>query len=316
MKAQKTLNKAFAAFLGDEDDTLLRLAILKERADYRKYFTVERRKAVESAYSKIEKGNAKGPGYIPDEKTSDTLADFQGELRFRFGIRDSLPTRHNHPPLGQALDLLDPRADAREIPEAVRRSVLPHLFYTPGIREVIPASVQARRGRGEAPWRTTSPDCEPYERLWKIDLRKKPSQLLREFKGALAAVDGHREMDPGAYAGWTQDRTRKRAEAWTHLKVWQLRRRIPKPSFAEIGKELRITEEAAKKSLLRAGELIYGRPFTRKVWEEMREEYSELCPEMFEERISTREYMPNNFTEIADSYSYNEWLTREDEAEP
>jgi hypothetical protein len=326
MKHEEVIGKAIRTFQDDEEDALLRLAILKERADYRKFFTPELRKAVESARAKIEKGNAKGPGYIPDERTSDTLADFRGELLHRFGIRDALPTRHNHPPLGQALDLLDPRTDAGEIPEAVRRSALTRLFYTPGVREVIPASVPARRGRGEAPWRTSSPDCAPYERLWKIDLRKKPAQLLRELKAVLSAVDAHRGMDPGAYAAWKQDRSRKREEAWQHLKVWRLRRQIPKPSFPEIARGLHITPAATKKSFYRAYEMIYGEPFDLKAWEKdragkppktcsncpQREGCTEPCPEIFEEKKSTREYLTENIAKIGDSHSYNEWLTREE----
>ena len=38
MKNEEALNKAYRVFQGDEDDALLRLAILKERPDYRAYF--------------------------------------------------------------------------------------------------------------------------------------------------------------------------------------------------------------------------------------------------------------------------------------
>ena len=38
MKNEEALNKAYSVFQGDEDDALLRLAILKEWADYRAYF--------------------------------------------------------------------------------------------------------------------------------------------------------------------------------------------------------------------------------------------------------------------------------------
>ena len=39
MKNEEALNKAYRVFHGDEDDALLRLAILKERADYRAFRT-------------------------------------------------------------------------------------------------------------------------------------------------------------------------------------------------------------------------------------------------------------------------------------
>ncbi|MGB6409980.1 MAG: hypothetical protein WBF16_02130 [Candidatus Deferrimicrobiaceae bacterium] len=53
MKHEETLKKAIQASRDDDDDVLLRLALLKERADYRKFFTVALREAVETAYSKI-----------------------------------------------------------------------------------------------------------------------------------------------------------------------------------------------------------------------------------------------------------------------
>jgi len=85
------------------------------------------------------------------------------------------------------------------------------------------------KGKGECPRIVEDAECEPYERLYKIDLRKKPAQLFREFKAALAAVDARRGLDPAEHTAWKQDRTRKRAEEWDHLEVWRLRRQVPNP---------------------------------------------------------------------------------------
>ena len=82
MKHEETLKKAIQAFRDDDDDVLLRLALLKERADYRKFFTVALRRAVETAYSRIDEENAKGPGHFADEETENTIAVFLGKLRW------------------------------------------------------------------------------------------------------------------------------------------------------------------------------------------------------------------------------------------
>src|SRR4030042_1091901 len=110
MKHEEAYKKASRTFRDDKDDVLLRLAILKERADYRKYFTVELRKAVENAYSKMEEASAKGPGHFADdEEVHITSANFLGNLRHRFGV-----IQLGIPPYFTAaewLDVLDPLVD-------------------------------------------------------------------------------------------------------------------------------------------------------------------------------------------------------------
>ena len=151
MKHEETLKKTIQAFRDDDDDVLLRLALLKERADYRKFFTVALRRAVETAYSRIDEENAKGPGHFADEETENTIAVFLGKLRYRFGVQQlGIPAYRT---LTEWLDVLDPLMDVREIPAKVRRSILPRLFYTSGIREVVPKS-----------W--TSPDFVDNRQVW------------------------------------------------------------------------------------------------------------------------------------------------------
>jgi hypothetical protein len=310
MKNVEALNKAFRVFQGDEDDALLRLAKLKERADYRKYFA-ENIGKVKAAY--------------PRDKSGTTIRVFYDGMLRRFGI---LPSSYACRPIEEWASFFDPLTDAREAPETVRREILPWLFYWPGVREVVSLTrpdsvVTVIRGKGECPRIVEDAECEPYERLYKIDLWKKPAQLFGEFKAALAAVDARRGLDPAEYTAWKQDRTRKRAEEWDHLEVWRLRRQVPKPTFPEIAKRLRITPAAAKKSFYRAYELIYGTPFDLEAWKKeragnpfqtcancpQRQGCTEPCPEIFEEKTSTREYLTENIAESGDSHSYSEWLT-------
>jgi hypothetical protein len=74
MKNEEALNKAYRVFQGDEDDALLRLAILKERADYRTYFA-ENIGKVKAAYSR--------------DKSENTVRRFREEMLRRFGILPS-----------------------------------------------------------------------------------------------------------------------------------------------------------------------------------------------------------------------------------
>lgn len=327
MNHEEAFIKATRTFRDDEDDVLLRVAILKERADYRKYFTVELRKAVESAYSKIEEENTKGPGhFVDDEEVHNTSAHFLGKLRHRFGIQQlGIPPYRT---TAEWLDVLDPRVDVRGIPAKVRRSVLPRLFYSPGIREVVSRSdrLPCSNKHPVEIANTTSTDCAPYERLWKIDLRKKPSQLVQEFKADLAVVDARRGMDPAAYKAWKQDRTRKRKEAWDHLKVWKMRRE--RKGFIEIARTLKIKTSTAKMNFYRAHELIEGIPYDSKRFKlenwNLREcktcsdnpvnggTCKNLCPDM-EERVGRgKAYSIGLKTEqMQDLSTRDEWLTSE-----
>jgi len=340
MKHEAALNKAFRVFQGDEDDALLRLAILKERADYRAYFA-ENIGKVKAAHSRRKKGRVKA--HPPDEETENTIRVFYDGMLRRFGI---LPSSYAGRPIEEWASFFDPLTDAREAPEAVRREILPWLFYWPGVREVVsltpPESVvTVIKGKGECPRIAEDAECEPYERLYKIDLRKKPAQLLQEFKAALDAVDARRKMVPAEYAAWKQDRSRKREEAWTHLEVWRLRRQVPKPSFPEIAGKLPITPAAAKQSFYRTYELIYGEPYDREEWvkrlrgtaprtcKECPQRDSctdaDTCPALIDEMMSNDDYIPGDVevsdklegqsSSRADIAAFNKWSTREEENE-
>lgn len=334
MKHEEAIKKALRSFRDEEEDALLRLALLKERADYRGWFTVALRKTVEAAYARIGEENAKGPGYIPDEETINALAAFKGELRHRFGIR-GLTIPPSLTPTAW-LDVLDPAVNVEEIPAKIRRAILPRLFYTPGVWEVVPKSVHlpcSNKHPAEG-WETTSPECAPYERFWKIDLRKKRSQLLREFKARLDSVDAQRGMNPEAYEAWDQDRSRKREQAWQHLEVWKLRRE--RKGFIEIAKALRLktrtgklATSTAKMRFYRAYELIEGHTYDQEKYKlthwNLREcatcpehpdrggKCKELCPDILElvGKCVTPMKSHSKIDEIEMKHLSAEWFKRE-----
>jgi len=119
---------------------------------------------------------------------------------------------------------------------------------------------------------------KPYERFFSVDLRKKKKQILREFEEFLN--NAYRWKKFLQIETWKPDNSRLRAEAWTHLKVWKLRRK--KLSFSEIALELKLTEDTAKKSFYRAYELTQGRKYNpdmlkREVWLIRKNELKKTC---------------------------------------
>jgi hypothetical protein len=278
-------------FQDEEDFALLKLELLKLNSIYIKFFSKYRDKVAAAYAGRL----------ADDEEVWDTVAHFYGGLKYRFGIDvPSLrPCATHIIACDDLLTLLDPETASEEIPAEVRRFFLPRMFFTPGITLV---------------------SDDPDGKTVAIKFRnKKKAQLLEEFAAFLDFIEASYDM--------FFDRSRKREETRQHLTVWRMRRQIPMPSYPEIAKKLGITEAAAKKSVYRAFELIYGKPFDRKAWEKdraekhsktcanclQREGCTEPCPDIFEERISTREYLAENIAEISDSHSYNEWLTREED---
>ncbi|MDA8179569.1 MAG: hypothetical protein M0T69_08545 [Deltaproteobacteria bacterium] len=127
----------------------------------------------------------------------------------------------------------------------------------------------------------------PHERLLVVDLRKKKSELLKEFGTFFDRMKYHREntMDSEwkrSYSRWKLDTKRTRDEAWRYLEVWKLRRL--KKNFPCISLEMKISPDSAKKSFYRAYELIEGRTYDplvfRKLYRKIKkEELSRECGE-------------------------------------
>jgi len=116
MKNEEALNKAFRVFQDDEDDALLRLAKLKERADYRAYFAGNIGK-VKAAYSRRMEERAKGPRCPLDEEAENTIRRFREEMLRRFRI---LPSSYAARPIEEWASFFDPLIDARTAPAEVR----------------------------------------------------------------------------------------------------------------------------------------------------------------------------------------------------
>jgi hypothetical protein len=105
---------------------------------------------------------------------------------------------------------------------------------------------------------------DSWERVLRIDLRRKREQLLQEFETFLNSIDSEKtkptsimsyskKLYQNYYNTWQQDRSRRRLETLRNLRIWQMRRE--RKSFALIAKEMNISDEVARKGFYRAFEL-------------------------------------------------------------
>lgn len=336
----------------------LRLALLKENSEYRRFFD-EHKSALCSCLSMIpEPGEDRSAELRRKTECMTTIGTFVADCETKFGMAP-----HAHPlfvrlyfpdpkggmeasprglSLDQALMFLDPATDVETIPKELSL-VFYEMFFRAGIYQVVPYNVPPIP-LGEGSREIGMPEkIQPYQRLLLVDLRENPTLLKERFAEFLDRIYWSRKASRpewrDSYAGWVPDRSRERKEAWQHLKVWRMRRQVPKPSFPEIARELRITPAAAKKSFYRAIELITGKRFDREAWEKdraekppktctncpQREGCTEPCPEIFEEKTSNPDFIPGDADvsetlegrtgSRADAYSYQEWLTRKEENE-
>jgi hypothetical protein len=246
-------------FQFDPDLARLKLALLKENFAYREFFQ-----------------KFAGDPYIPFP-----VGDFQ-----KFGLSGVRFSRGS-PRYKEVLILIDPFKDVNLDPKT-EESLLSKLFYSHGIMQI--EFDKKLPFEGFASTTKTSLErrgIKPHERALLLDLRKKKKQLLREFGEFIDNVYRHKnyatikkDSDFEFYKKLEPDISRFRKEAWTHLKVWKLRKkRMPFPKIAE-GFDL--SEDNARKSFYRAYELTQGRQYDpdklkRKVWLVRKSELKKTC---------------------------------------
>ena len=284
----------------------LRLALLKQRIDYRAFweqYSEKVTKALEVFLSANENLHNDPTQYCTERSEYYPLIkEFSNGLR-HFGIGSPLPDGAGRPlDIKTALSALDPFND--EIPEW-----LPISFSDdqPGIWQVVcgTPSVSWTEAPGEhysqciIPNNETLIPLEPSERLLKVDISRRKSELIAEFTTFLDRVKAHRDafsagkkMSAEAnYAQWEQDNSRYREECWQHLEVWKMRRQ--RKSFDTIAKEQKMKVPAAKKSFARAFELIEERKYDPALFKKYKEvkivELKNICDNCHERTTCTEE---------------------------
>lgn len=145
-------------------------------------------------------------------------------------------------------------------------NMLPILFTQDGIEELFKIRKLARwEEYKNRDWNYLNPS----ERILKIDLRKRKSELIKELRNYIErelslqkAAKQVWEIDqPLSYLLWEPENERQRKEAWSQLKVWKLRKQYI--NFNQIAIKLKIKKDTAKKRFYKAYERIYRKPFDK-----------------------------------------------------
>lgn len=278
------------AFKESLDNAKLKLALIKENFDYQEFF-----KSFLDAYQNRERG----------------VWPVMGFYRFGLaGIRRFIA----HPQKGifeEIVNLVNPDNDMNTVSDKTISEILPRLFYAHAVELIDTGETPPQEAGVMRPVKALN-KVEPFERIYKIDLRKKPAQILKEVEGYL---DRAHIANRGV---WIPDNSRARKEAWTHLKVWRLRKE--KKSFSEIARALHMTTAAAKKSFYRACELTQGRRYApemlkREIWHSGKYEKEDIkvtcdiCPQ----RATCKTLCPGVLRYISQDYVGQSWtILKED----
>ena len=285
-------------------EAVLKFALLKENFVYRQFYEELKK----DPYSKIPELIRAGESFkdfkdrlqITWDNDGPYFSDFleetgnMGNIRIRRGfvfrafynrpeeLREFLdPSRriqHGIYPPGE-----DPEETAT-IEDFFYERVLPELFSPEGITLVRGFSWEfpvlgANAGK-----------LKPYQRLLKIDFRKRKSELLRQFEAFIDTMEKMQKYYQGkdrkkrGYDEWEADYSRQTDELRTQFKIWKMRKE--RKSFAFIAEELKISEDLAKKHFYRAFELTQQKPYDKYLYKRNRfikiaelEKVCESCPD-------------------------------------
>ena len=203
----------------------IKLALLKENYEYRKWFD-----------------------------------DFKPELLKKEGSRELRienvwleMTLNPTPPLSRAdiediQNFFDPKKDVKKPLENGHISQYRSLFNSLDIM-FLEKGIQVEQGKG----------LMPYEISMKIDLRKRKKQIRDEFEFHLGQAFEKLKTphDPGE---WKPDISRSRKEILLQLEIWKMHKEM---SFREIEKKLKMNKDLLKKHFYRAWELTQRKPYDR-----------------------------------------------------
>jgi hypothetical protein len=250
--------------LPDLDTAKLRLALVKENFDFRRFFE----KLRDDPYATCPELRKPNEIY-EDYSTRVHLMEikhypfFAGQAR-NFGVNERflLWTQQGDPvvSLSEILDLLNPKKDLTHFAHTGLLNLLPAMFYFRGV-----SKISHRKGIvafGQTPTEGET-QLRPYELILEVDLRKRKAQLLDEFKEIiekeLEIWKAGKGLKLGSYVNWSPTNSRERKEAMDQLEVWLLRKQ--KRSFQWIARTKGITEDLAKKRFYRAYELTQRKPY-------------------------------------------------------
>lgn len=260
-----------------EERSKQKLSFLKENRFYREAHEKAKEtilKPVEKLLREQKKKLLKGQTlenpdffFYPDhEGPQHSMADYLWQRCSAFGIEPpSFPAPFFHLSESEISNLLDPEKNISQLSQKTI-DILPDLFEQPTIYIGIKSKgggVQLER-KGTTILREGHIEPEPYERLLKLDMRRKKADILSEINSLIDREQNkyRRYTDEG----WNPDSTRSSKEAWTQLKIWQLWKQGQ--GFKRIVPQVNMTYDAVKMAFHKAYERIYNIPYNIiDVWE-------------------------------------------------
>lgn len=282
--------RIFSNLKDDLDSAKLRLSFLKENFQYQDDYR-ELYKAFQGANDSKPGSRKQHPriknlyfGSKSFLEFSTFLLAFSNRFEINHPIRFVLNRTLSYLDL---LNLLDPNKDFGVLNDDILKKVLPRMFYKHGVIPVEPIDRGYHFPKYIGSENFEALQLKPYERLLKVNLRKKKRDLIEEFETVLDVIDKDREVsfalgrdNEKDYNQWIADNSRKRKEAWGQLEVWKLRKQ--RKSFWWISKELGISEDVAKKRFYRVFELIQGKKYDpefyrKKAWQLKKDDLLKTC---------------------------------------
>lgn len=254
-----------------------KLAFLKENRFYRQAHERAKEtilKPAEKLLQKQKKKLLKGQTlenpiffFYPDHEGSQhDMANYLWQHCPAFGIEPlSFPAPFFHLSENEISTLLDPEKDTSQLSQKAIE-LLPNLFEQPIINIGMKSKgdvVQLERN-GTILQESQNIEMRPYERLLKLDMRRKKADIVAE-------LDAFIDREQKRYRrytdeGWNPDSTRSSKEAWTQLKIWQLWKQGQ--GFKRIVPQVNMTYDAVKMAFHKAYERIYNIPYNIiDVWE-------------------------------------------------
>ena len=205
--------------------------------------------------------------YPAHEGPQHEMADYLWQHCPTFGIETpSFPAPFFHLSEDEIKILLDPEKDISQLSQKAIQ-LLANLFEQPTINIDMKskgAVVQERNGTILIQ-ESQNIEPEPYERLLKLDMRRKKADILFEIN-SLIDREQKRSNKYADSERWNPDNTRSGKEAWSQLKIWQLWKKGQ--GFKQIATQIDMTYDAVKMAFHKGYERIYNRPYNIiDVWE-------------------------------------------------
>jgi len=314
----------------DIDSAKLRLEFLKENFEFQEFFEVfcqnpEKYLSISPIPQKDYPKKRTPAPLFTRSQTGKPIEDL-GYYFSRFGLnsRMEMILWFIGWPFSDFLDFFNPAKDTSSIDNQDLINCLPIIFSDVGIQKYTPGSLH------KFFYDCSKPDFKEdhswkrlgdYEHILIVDLRKRKSQLKKEFEKFIDNQISYQQkvknrtpfyISEQTYLGWSQENDRLRKEAAQQLEIWQLRKKHL--SFDEIARKLGIEKDTAKKGFYRAYELSqnkrYDKLFFTKMLKEVkktdlkktcescsdRETCNEPCPEILsyadkDTRTSLREQL-------------------------